>query len=223
MKRTVGLTVLIAMLVVSTGSAVYAQTTIERLSLIGNIWVEPPPPELPWSLDLEGTADIEEGHQSDSDGDGKLVIPIEIIAMNLKSVAPVVVPATVKESPSKSSTGKVKQISPGIDFPAESFFDVFIEIELPGQTLHNEVPIRIRSEINSLPFYGALFEQELPGPVPLLNEFDEPAGTIEVLGLTFDEIPPTGVNTYWSTGAGLLALVSGLVLVAWRRRRSRIR
>ncbi len=60
--------------------------------------------------------------------------------------------ATVVTAPSPPSTGQIEQISPGVDFPARSFFDVFVEISLPPQpTVHNEMPVVMMSNITAIP------------------------------------------------------------------------
>ncbi len=50
--------------------------------------------------------------------------------------------ATVVTAPSPPSTGQIQQITAGTDFPASSFFDVFVDITLPpNPTVHNETPV----------------------------------------------------------------------------------
>ena len=54
-----------------------------------------------------------------------------------------------------ASTGTIVPITPQGVFPAESFFDVFTQIELGGKFLHNESPIRMRSTLSNTPAQAA--------------------------------------------------------------------
>ena len=71
--------------------------------------------------------------------------------MELTGVSPTVGPVTLVQSPVQPSLGEVTRITPGIDFPAESFFDVYMRIQLPGPGLTLTHPIR-RLEQRTIPF-----------------------------------------------------------------------
>ncbi|MEX2247821.1 MAG: DUF6073 family protein [Dehalococcoidia bacterium] len=102
------------------------------------------------TIQLEGPALIMRG---DPQQDGDLFfVPTEIVEMELtgtSSFGPVI----VRESADRQSTGEVRQQQADEDFPAASFFDVFVEVELPDLdlTLHNEEPMRMESTLSSLP------------------------------------------------------------------------
>ena len=70
-----------------------------------------------------------------------------------------------------SSMGRIKSQTPGIDFPADSFFDVFVEVQLPSPgALHNCSPIRINGVINALPMPVGTVHETAPGTsIPLLD------------------------------------------------------
>jgi hypothetical protein len=67
------------------------------------------------------------------------------------------------------SPGEIHSITPGIDFPAESFFDVSLRIDLPGLglSLHNDEPFRMVATIDAIPPYGATYASP-PGQPPVL-------------------------------------------------------
>jgi len=98
-------------------------------------------------------------------------IDIEIVAMSLVSSSPIPSPPTkIKIGRSfglPPSTGKTTPSGPHA-FPAESFFDVFVEIEVGGFLLHNEEPFRVESVINEIPPYGETYTYTGP-PIPLFD------------------------------------------------------
>jgi hypothetical protein len=121
------------------------------------------------TIELEGPTTVT---RSDPRLDGDVyVVDTEIVEMELRgegSFGPVI----VRESPDRESKGEVRQQSAGQDFPAESFFDVYVTVELPNVSvhaggivatefssstigaallLHNEEPLHMVSELNSLP------------------------------------------------------------------------
>jgi hypothetical protein len=75
--------------------------------------------------------------------------------------------------------GGLTEWKPSPDFPAESFFDVFFEMELPdGMILHNEIPLHVSSFVTQWPPYWEIYEMDLAVPVPLHNELGDPVGEI---------------------------------------------
>jgi hypothetical protein len=129
------------------------------------------PPEL---IDLKGHCDIE---YSDiyTAPDGHRMIDIEIIELNLRGVD-----IEIRKNPGPLSIGSSRSIDPGIDFPAESFFDVFTEVQLPGllpgDTLINYEPIHLTSIIGQFPPYHETYVYMMGGPPILLYN----TGGIEV-------------------------------------------
>jgi hypothetical protein len=115
-------------------------------------------------------------------GDGRVMIETEIIQMELTGPSPIG-PVSVRESPTIASQGEVQQITPGIDFPAESFFDVFVEIDTPHPptglgTLHNQEAIRLEAKIDDLPPLGETYIPPPFDPVVLYNANGDPVGEI---------------------------------------------
>ncbi|HLE52274.1 MAG TPA: hypothetical protein VI755_09435, partial [Anaerolineales bacterium] len=102
---------------------------------------------------VAGPTRIQRGDPVDP-GDGRLEIDTEIVSLELHGISPIG-PVTIRESAVRASTGSVKQQAAGVDFPADSFFDVFVEIETPVGTFHNNDPVRLQAEIDSLPPWQA--------------------------------------------------------------------
>lgn len=141
--------------------------------------------------------------------DGHLdVIDIEIIQMQLVSVGPLLPTVRVGSNFGLPATrGMIFEIPTDPIYP-ESFFDVFIEIDLPGGvTLHNQTPFRMDSVLDQWPSnapYSWLGELEL---------FDANDELSEVLlkGFEFNpNIPEPAVMT--------LLAVGGLALLKRRRK-----
>jgi len=113
-------------------------------------------------------------------GDGRIMIDTEIVLMNLVGTSSYVGPITVIESPSKASTGAIKQQAAGVDFPADSFFDVFIEIKsglpFPLGTLHNDDPKNMTAVIYSIPPFGSTYES--PEIIYLKDELENIVGAM---------------------------------------------
>lgn len=110
-------------------------------------------------------------------------IDTEIVAMDLTGQSPTLGQIRLRESPTRASTGRVSQLTPGADFPASSFFDVFVEIDVPNiGTLHNEQPIRMNCSTFGLRSIPPLFDIFLMppqmGPIQLYNSLGMPMGAI---------------------------------------------
>lgn len=228
MKRTTLLLILSIILVLGTVGVVlaaYPSAGIDDYQVAGELWIGWDIDEFD-SIDVAGPTKVERQPPFDPNpGVTPETIETEIVEMELTGSSPLVVgPITVRvrpAPPAPPSTGQITEITPGIDFPAESFFDVTFEVELEALTLHSVDPITIKSDINDIPHYGALYTQQPPGPVPLYDESDLEVGEIEVLG-PWEFIPPvpiTGTNNYWKTVIGSMAMLGGLVLLAVRRQR----
>jgi len=127
-------------------------------------------------------------------GNGRIKIDTEIISMNLVGTSHNIGPITIIESPSKKSTGAIQQKTAGIDFPADSFFDVFIEIHTtlpsPLKILHNDDPKRMNATIYQIPPYGSTYEG--PQTINLKNEQDNIIGLIKSTNHTV-EYPVGGI------------------------------
>lgn len=90
-------------------------------------------------------------------GNGKCVIDTEITHMELvgsfKDARGVERQFTLTTNPKKKVKGEIKQRYAGRDFPANSFFDVFVLITIPDtkETAQNLKAARASGEIHSIP------------------------------------------------------------------------
>jgi hypothetical protein len=56
------------------------------------------------------------------------------------------------------SPGQIQSQPGSGDFPADSFFDVFFEVHIPGgQRLYNQVPVQMQAVINRIPPEGTIY------------------------------------------------------------------
>lgn len=164
----------------------------QRIGIIGEGWLLPPrqgpyDAEMLMNLEIGGTMDtvmlngptiIERGDPMP--GVGGSTVETEILKMDLQGTSEQLGPVRVMLSSMSPSRGMIQgQADPDGDllFPAESFFDVFVEVSLPDQnlTLHNADPLRL---------VGQASDEHLPddehagGGAPLLNENREMQGQI---------------------------------------------
>ena len=152
-------------------------------------------------IELEGPALVTRGEPR---LDGVLyVVDTEIVSLELRGTSSTLGPVLVRQHPDLPSLGEVRQQEPGQDFPADSFFDIFIEIDLPDLDIIavNQDPLRLEATLNDLPpaagdeYRGANGEplpiytesgiqigrivDALHIPEPLPDEPDEPEATEE--------------------------------------------
>jgi Dockerin type I domain len=111
------------------------------------------------NVSLSGGPVIVQRSGATDPGDGRDEIQTEIVAMNLTGAAPIAGPMVVNLNPSPTtpSKGMIKADASGSDFPAESFFDVFVDISLTalGLDLTNQIPIHItKPGLTSIPWPG---------------------------------------------------------------------
>jgi hypothetical protein len=125
---------------------------------------------------VTGPTRIERGDPFDPDG-GHIRIDTEIVSMELRGQT-AFGPITVRESPTKRSTGHVTQQTAGIDFPADSFFDVFVQMDTPLGRLHNNDPIAMDAVIHEIPPFEATYEPPVVMGVDLFNEAGDKVGVI---------------------------------------------
>ena len=130
---------------------------------------------------VEGTSDL---YWSDPYFDSvDWVIDTEIISMNLYGSDDQIGDISVHLNGDFSSSGQVNQ-GPSPNFPAESFFNLFVKIVVPGlspgDTLHNNTPLLITSTIDAMPPYFDPYETD-PGSVLLYDQFDAVVGEISYL------------------------------------------
>lgn len=60
-------------------------------------------------------------------------------------------PVTAHPSPTNPSLGQIQSLTPEENFPADSFFDIFTDLETGAGTLHTNSPTRMSTTINSVP------------------------------------------------------------------------
>jgi uncharacterized repeat protein (TIGR01451 family) len=131
-----------------------------------------------------------QGQAQDSDGNGRDDVATELVALDLRgnsSLGPVQVRLRPSHKhPNQRSTGRIEEVvnlTPGtLDIPpfrpigsATSFFDVFVEIAVAGQVLHNDKPKRLTGIIrNKPPKEGDTYES--PEIIELLDENERLTG-----------------------------------------------
>jgi hypothetical protein len=106
-------------------------------------------------------------------GGGRRAIDVEIVALQLRGMATILAdpscsippgsyPITMFEDPAQASLGRVTDTNddPARDFPADSFFDVFFQIETPAGVLPGSPPngppgdpVRVENSFDTIPPY----------------------------------------------------------------------
>jgi hypothetical protein len=141
------------------------------------------------------TVEVDLGGLADTDGDSLEQVETEIVSMSLTGTSTLVGPLTLRvrdpsKHPFQGTTGEIEENAnntPGtLDVPpftpsgdADSFFDVFFEIETtlppPLDLLHNDVPKHMSTTItNKPPGEGETYFD--PGLIPLLTENEQASG-----------------------------------------------
>jgi hypothetical protein len=126
---------------------------------------------------LNGPTTVRRGDPADEDGDGLTDIRTEILAMELTGMSPVG-PITLRQSREQPSRGRVEQLDPATPFPADSFFDVFVELDTAAGPLHNATPVHMQTAINAIPPIMAFYQSPPTAEIPLLNANGQPVGRI---------------------------------------------
>jgi len=140
------------------------------------------------TLTLHGpsVAEVQLGKLADSDGDGREQVPSEMVQLELTGTSPTLGPVTLRlrdpaKRPFRRSLGEIEENvnnTPGtLDIPpftpvgtADSFFDVFFEVEVGGQVFHSEAPSRMESTISHKPPAPGNTYNKPPGNIPLFDE-----------------------------------------------------
>jgi hypothetical protein len=121
----------------------------------------------------------DEGDADDDGGNGLEEVETEIVSMTLTGVSQIAGPITVRESSLRrtvNNTPGLLDVNPFAPGTADSFFDVFFEIEVGGQTLHNEDPVRMEAVIESKPPGRGTTYQSSHEPIELFDEAGNPTG-----------------------------------------------
>ncbi len=110
------------------------------------------------------------------DSTGKKFIETEIVEMNLHGKSSILGPLRITLHPEIPSMGRIMDSNPDpeLDFPADSFFDVFIQVtaSLFGAevNLFNEEPLHVQAQILCIPPIGTAYRHRFDnGGVKLLD------------------------------------------------------
>ena len=160
-----------------------------------------------------------EGDANDDDGNGQEEVQTELVELNLSGVSPDLGQVHVRLHPDLPSLGEIEETAnntPGtLDLPpfapegsADSFFDIFFEIEVGDQLFYTIVPKRMSSRItHKPPGPGDLYENLVD--IPLVDEFGRPTGYY--LGATRHRPnPPVEIDVFdYSIGEMELLMPNG--------------
>lgn len=142
----------------------------------------------------------------DNDGNGRDEVPTEIVAMSLTGNSPTLGNVTMRLHNNSPSTGQLEEknnATPGkLDLPpcttqgtADSFFDIFVELEIPtaasaagvnagqSQVLHVATPIHLAATVaDQNPLAGKTYSATFDEPLALLDENGNSSGITLVDG-----------------------------------------
>ncbi len=141
----------------------------------------PMPRQIP--LSLVGPARISREDPVDP-GNGQLEIATEIVMLFLRGVTDFdpteegLDLVTIRESSSRESLGVIRQKAVGQDFPADSKFDVFVEITTPFGVLHNKESIKLGAVIHSIPPFHIEYIPSVDQDVALFDMIGTQVGSI---------------------------------------------
>ena len=160
----------LATLAFSSANTALAQPTIIEFPWDWRIEVIPSGGTAPIPIGLWGSATVAFGAPSDGSGNtfplgpggglgapipapvppGNWTIPIELVSLNLMSMGPVdfpggATPVNIRQDPQRQSLGRIENLQNNNDrtVQLDSFFDIFVEIDLPGVSmlLRNDQPM----------------------------------------------------------------------------------
>ena len=161
------------------------EQTGAKLTLVGG-----PIGPVPQGFRLAGSSVVEvlfegaEGDADDDDGNNLDEVETELVQLNLSGGG-----ISVSLNPNQRSFGGIEELvnntlgeldlDPFHPGDADSFFDVFFQIDVGGGlVLHNDQPMRIESVIHDKPPVGERYIHILPqaGPIELLDANDDRTG-----------------------------------------------
>jgi len=85
------------------------------------------------TIEVEGPTRVTRSDPADQDGDGLAEVKTEVVEMELHGTASFG-EVIITEREDKESVGLVEQQEQGQDFPADSYFEMFVQVELPPAT-----------------------------------------------------------------------------------------
>jgi hypothetical protein len=165
---------------------------------------------------VSGPTSVTRSTVADTDANGLDEIQTEVVSMGLAGNSAMFGPVYLSESATRVSNGKIEEsanIVPGsVDFPASSFFDVFVTIELSGLPIYQSSgysydPVKIQGISSGLPLnHGDLYVGP-PQPVTLWNSPNQTPqsvaiGTLNLL--TVASVPEPASAALLACGALLL-------------------
>jgi hypothetical protein len=126
-----------------------------------------------------------EGQAYDDDGDGRDEVATEMAALDLSGTGPTLGLVKMRLRPDILSLGEIEEqvnnIAGTLDLPpftitgtADSFFNIFFEVEFGGQVFHNVESLRWSDVINHKPPQNASYESF--GTIPLFDNNGNPTG-----------------------------------------------
>lgn len=164
---------------------------------------------------LRGTAQLEWSEVIIQPDDHHLV-EMQLADMKLYGNHPELGEVRISINPELASLGSSLSLDPYEDFPAESFFDVYFYMELPGpfpgDTLYNVVPLHLEAVIDQMPPY--FNEYASTGPVNLMSlTTGIEMGTVNTW---YDEMIPwsePGIYTFVDKNGDVAVVDDGIVQV----------
>ena len=134
------------------------------------------------TVNLNGPTLIARTNKPHKNTEGRDEVDTEIVHMELTGTSGLG-QMTVVESPSRDSTGKIiEQQNSGsnkMNFPADSYFDVFFEVTVGGLTLHNNDPFRMECKIEEVPPVLCFYLPPITGPIVLYNDNEVKVATLK--------------------------------------------
>jgi hypothetical protein len=156
---------------------------------------------------LNGPSQVQRSDPHDTDGDGRMEIETELLSMDLSGMSPNG-PLLMRESPTRLSLGRIVQQAPGVDYPADSFFDVFFELSLNGGNTWIPVdqPVRMQTVIQAIPPILAYYQSAPSLAIPIVGSGGQLIATLryalhvplpprEWVIIFINVIPPTPTPT----------------------------
>ena len=162
------------------------------------------------------------GEASDTDGNGLDDVSAEIVQLTLSGTSSLG-PVTVRirdqnQSPYQPSLGRIEEMSNYVtnhlDVPpfapsgyVNSFFDVYLEVQIGTNILHSAVPVRLSAVISSLPSPISEGYNSSTSAIQLLDENDNPS-SYSLQGLSYipATIPPPVITGISVLSPGLLEI-----------------
>ncbi len=153
---------------------------------------------------------VHNGFLRDTDGNGLEQVPIEMLSMNLTGFDPALGPVQLSMRPvtahpfqiSRGQAEETANTTPGnLDFPVNSFFDVFVQVDLPtlGAHYHNDVPVHLTGTFAGVPpVAGEVYLQS--SPVPVVDQAENPT-PYQIANTAHYPVPPIEHDSFPSSTA----------------------